>query len=126
MEVISEHEAYEICQENGWKFIKCYSGRGENYGKLMMLADDGRIGSSRYYDDDFDIIIDEPTNNVVCTIYPYTNSILYIADSKFKVGKVTFNIGQAKKFTKEEADKKVFFMNRNKSSKYVWETKQVG
>ena len=125
MEVVSDYEALEICQANNWEFIKCYLGRGENYGKLMMLADDGKR-STLIYEDCFDSLIEKPVNNVICTVYPYTNSILYLADTKFKVGKVTFNLGQAKKFTEDEAEKKVFFMNRNKNSKYVWKTKQVG
>lgn len=123
MEVVSDYEALEICQANGWQFIKCYSGRGENYGKLMMLADDGKMSSIRYDLEDF---IEKPLNHVVCTTYKYTNSILYIADAKFKAGKVTFNLEQAKRFTEEDAEKKVFFMNKNKSSKYVWRAKQVG
>lgn len=39
MEVVSETEAYEICKENGYKFIKVYWGKGNNSGNLMMLAE---------------------------------------------------------------------------------------
>lgn len=40
MEVVSYSDAIEICETQGFRFIKVYPGRGVNSGKLIMRYDD--------------------------------------------------------------------------------------
>lgn len=120
MEVATELEAIEFCNENGYEFIKCYYGRGDNTGKLMMLALDKnnncityRRDEHKYNDDVEDTIIFANTST----------GRMYVADMKKCSYPTTFQFAQAKYFKYNAAYKKATFMCKNGS--YSWRALRV-
>ena len=117
IEVTSEHEAMEYCQDNGLKFIECI----EEDGSLFLLAEDPNKTST--VDDGLypDIVIDEPKNTVIFTYYPGTNNKMYYVGKKGR--NVSFELVDATRYTESAASQKVYFMNKNGS--YHWKTQKV-
>lgn len=89
IEVASEDEAREYCNESGATYIKVYKGRGINQGKLMLLAS---------YTEQIEIPPNEIADWAVVTKAD-TNSPMYV--SKYRG--VTFSESGALLLTKEKA-----------------------
>lgn len=121
IEVCNESEAIEFCDSMGYEYIKVYEGRGNNSGKLMMLAID-RNSSDTNYDEQY---IEEKVpakpeieNTVIFTIV--NGGRMYVADKSKCSQYTTFQSWQAKLFTKSAAEKRVKYMNKHGT--YDWKT----
>ena len=129
IEVISESEAREYCESHNLDFITCYIGKGYDEGKLMMLAEtkDSIYDSPEYLDYLESLPMPEVKNYVIKTNQDkdgYPVNTMYVTPAKSGCTPITFDIKDAKKFTKDEAEKKAFFMN--KRGKYWWKAVELG
>ena len=75
MEIANEVEAREYCRIQGYGFIRCYMGYGEDQGKLMMLAEQTAIKEG--IDIDY---YEEPDDTRIFTIT--STGKMYVADKK--------------------------------------------
>ena len=119
MEVLSESEAMELCHVYGYKFLETYDGAGDNYGKLMMLADDGRsddMDKYMYQYEDLPVIKEYNT----CIYTDTATGRMYLADKNKCKYATTFDIAKARKLTEKEAKIKAAMMCKNGS--YSWRT----
>ena len=125
MEVVNEHEALEYCRLHDLDFITCYSDNGN----LMMLAETKtRVEDSPEYlaylksldsiiEDDYIIYTSRDKDG-------YAVARMYVTSVKSGKLPISFNISEAKHFSKQAASQKAFFMN--KRGKYIWEVLKLG
>lgn len=122
MEVATETDAIEFCVENNYNFVKCYWGKGDNAGKLMMLALDPNGISTFSSTDEFEeCYIEEPKDAIVFTLT--STGRMYVADKTKCSFPTTFYLAQAKYFKYSEAKSKAKFMCKN--GKYSWRALRV-
>lgn len=127
MEVISEEEGREYCNEHGYTFEKCYMGRGSNSGCLMMLA--YAPGSSiseaeleRMYVNSQ--LIDQTKDTVVRAFY--ANNLgrpIYIYVPNKSSNGITFDINEAKRFAFDKA--KIKAKKMRSYNRYAWEAHRL-
>lgn len=120
MEVLNEIEAIEYCRESGLEFIRCYEGRQDNTGKIMMLAIDRNSSSSNKQF--IQNMVEEEKLNAIIFATTYTGR-MYVADSKLCQSATTFNFSQAKLFKYSAAVEKAKHM-ANKGS-YPWKALKI-
>lgn len=119
MEVVSEEEARHYCQMNGYEFVRCYMGKQQNAGKLMMLALD-KYKKGQIYIDGMAPLDIKNTIIFADTIH----GKMYVAPrNKNNVKGTTFSIAQASRFTAESAEAKAFQMRKRGS--YNWRTMKI-
>ena len=123
IEVTSERDAIEYCRDAGLKFVKVYEGRGNNYGRLMMLAiDESDIQEQQSLFNDPIVYKEEVKNCIIYTTIG-NGSTMYIG-VKGCPNKVTFNESMAQRFTEKEARSKAWNMSKHK--RYNWMVKKLG
>lgn len=123
MEVVSEEEAREYCNEHGYKFEKCYIGRGSNSGCLMMLA---YAPGPSITDEELDKmymnsqIMDQIKDTVVRAFYANNHGTpVYMYVPNKSSNGIVFDINEAKRFTFDKADAKAKKMRSY--NRYAWE-----
>jgi hypothetical protein len=127
IEVLSEEEALEFCEVNGYKFIECIWENGVVGERLMLLAIDPKAPAELSEEElrEIDKQLYENEKNTV--IFAVTSSgKMYVADNQKCSFGTTFKIGEAKRFTEAEAKKKAHFMTIKGSYCWVaWKIKEM-
>ena len=132
MEVLNESEAIEYCNSAGLSFDHTYMGRGDNSGKLMMLA--WRKSPIQHEFNEYETVVptkkakrnrvktpkvdDGKKNYIVGT--PYNSGFMMLGKSR-----VTFNIDEAQRFTNQQAVTKAHFMTLSSREGYHWVARKV-
>lgn len=121
MHIESLTQAFEYCDEHGYRLVETYID--DKSGELMMKYDDGKPCSKVKIDVDIEDATEAARQEkILASNYGvatrYDGHLLYVARNS-KPG-VTFQSSLARRMTKEEATKKALFMNMNKNSQYNW------
>lgn len=119
IEVVTEEEAIELCENLGYKFVECIWENGVVGDRLMLLAIDPKAPAEISEEElkEIDKQLYENEKNTV--IFAVTSSgKMYVADKKKCNFGTTFKIAEAQLFTKAEAEKKAHFMTIKGS--YYW------
>lgn len=118
IEVNNEEEAREWCDIHGYTFRSCYLA-----GNYICEYDDGQpeplsAEEEKYYED---MIATEEKNEEVKDYIIYSEergmSTLY---KGFKPNEYIFDRNQAKRYTKDDAEKKAKYMTKHSKSGRVW------
>lgn len=119
MEVVSLEEALQYCTVNNLTFIKCYQGKQANLGKLMMLAIDEYPQGQLTIKGMGDLVAKpkEEKNTIIFCNHSDSKMFVTRKTSMNRYG-VTFDITQAQKFTRSEAEAKAFSMRKH--GRYNW------
>lgn len=131
MEVLNESEAIEYCNSTGLSFDHTYMGRGDNSGKLMMLAWRRSPIQHEFYSES-EIPVKKSKKNKIKSSDKDTEKRNYIVGTPYNSGfmmigksKVTFNIDEAKRFTQNQAVNKAHFMTLSSREGYHWIARKV-
>lgn len=110
IEVSSDQEAIELCNLNGY----IYNGIDyDEDGTFLNAIDPEEYGDEKVNPVDSDLIY------VIFTVLD-NNTKLYLSNKTILGRNITFKLGEAKRFEKEEAETKAHFMTMRSKNGHIW------